>query len=376
MELATDPLNTSYIIGNRVITLQNGQSEMEAAPGSASTIKTNIWGDMIYGDLDSDDIENVVLILVQSIGGSGTFYYVAAAVNQNGKYHGTNAILLGDRIAPQNVSTHNGLIVANYTDRRPGEPMTALPSVCKSKYFFLKNKELVEIKLPSEGQQVFEGWVTIGHEVRSFAPCLQKRTLWLMGNSPSMEKIIKSYQRFLPNSNPYTPLFMILTGKITDPPIDGYGRDYEAAFFAEKLVLVVPKGNCRSGSVLRGLPLTIANSQQTDDVLTGNTWKWEQTIYNNDTKVVPADPNQYTLELQPDGKVNVRADCNRGGGTYVKEGSSISMNVTHTTRAMCPSDSLEGEFLRNLAVVAIYFMKDGNLYFDLKFDTGTMKFIK
>ena len=45
----------------------------------------------------------------------------------------------------------------------------------------------------------------------------------------------------------------------------------------------------------------------------------------------------------------------------------------HTTRAICPPESLEEEFLGNLAAAAIYFVRDGILYFDLKFDTGTMK---
>ena len=108
----------------------------------------------------------------------------------------------------------------------------------------------------------------------------------------------------------------------------------------------------------------------------GMVWRWEQTIYNNDTKTLPAEPDHYTLTLHPDGKVDVRADCNRGGGTYTKEGSRIAINITHTTMAMCPPDSLEEEFLRNLAAAVIYFVQDSNLYFDLKFDTGTMKFSK
>ena len=108
----------------------------------------------------------------------------------------------------------------------------------------------------------------------------------------------------------------------------------------------------------------------------GIVWKWDQTIYNNDTKTAPAEPDQYTLKLQPDGTVGVRADCNRGGGTYIKQNSNISIHIAHMTRALCPADSLEEEFLRNLAAAVIYFVQDRNLYLDLKFDSGTMKFSK
>jgi len=124
------------------------------------------------------------------------------------------------------------------------------------------------------------------------------------------------------------------------------------------------------------VPVTGAPSATPVPAIIGMRWKWVQTIYNNDTKTIPDEPDLYTLTLHPDGTVDVRADCNRGGGTYVKKGSSISLNITHTTMAMCPRGSLEGEFLRDLAAAATYFMAEGDLYIDLKFDTGTMKFSK
>lgn len=122
------------------------------------------------------------------------------------------------------------------------------------------------------------------------------------------------------------------------------------------------------------VPLTDDPMKNDIPEIIGIVWKWEQTIYNNDTRTIPAEPDHYTLTLHPDGKVDVRADCNRGGGMYAKDGNSVSIHITHITRAMCPTDSLEGEFLRNLVAAVVYFVNQGNLYFDLKFDTGTMKF--
>ncbi|MBC2712130.1 MAG: META domain-containing protein [Desulfosarcina sp.] len=108
--------------------------------------------------------------------------------------------------------------------------------------------------------------------------------------------------------------------------------------------------------------------------ITGVVWKWQQTRYNNDQDAVPPDPSGYTIAFNPDGTLNIRADCNRGGGKYSNKGESITIKVTHTTRAMCPPDSLEQTFIKDLNAAAIYFFKDGNLYLDLKYDTGTMKF--
>lgn len=116
---ASHPLNTTYTIEGREIRLQNGRFEAAAAHDSATKIRTVVFGKPVYGDLDGD--EDAALFLVHDPGGSGTFYYVAAALNVNGQYIGTNAELLGDRIAPQGVAIRNGVVAASYADRRPGE---------------------------------------------------------------------------------------------------------------------------------------------------------------------------------------------------------------------------------------------------------------
>ncbi len=112
-----------------------------------------------------------------------------------------------------------------------------------------------------------------------------------------------------------------------------------------------------------------------DQILIGTIWKWQQSLYNNDTKAAPPNPDDYTLNLLPDGKVNIRADCNRGGGVYRLDGSRISIEITHTTRAACPPGSLEWNYIRDLNAASIYFFKADVLYIDLKYDTGTMKFM-
>jgi heat shock protein HslJ len=113
-----------------------------------------------------------------------------------------------------------------------------------------------------------------------------------------------------------------------------------------------------------------------DSLFVGTVWKWQQTLYNNDMRAVPGDPSRYTIAFQPDGSLNIRADCNRAGGKYLLQKSALTIEVTHSTRAACPPDSLEQTFLRDLNAAAIYFMREGHLYIDLKYDTGTMKFAK
>ena len=110
--------------------------------------------------------------------------------------------------------------------------------------------------------------------------------------------------------------------------------------------------------------------------VTGTVWQWMQTLYNDDRKVVPADPKNYTVQFQEDGTLNVKADCNMKGGTYSAEEKRLFIEITHSTMAACPEGSLEDEFVRGLTAAAIYFIKDGDLFIDLKYDTGTMRFSK
>ena len=107
--------------------------------------------------------------------------------------------------------------------------------------------------------------------------------------------------------------------------------------------------------------------------LVGPIWQWVQTLYNNDTKAVPPRPSDYTVQFGANGTVDVRADCNRKGGRYSGQGQQLVIEITHSTMAACPDDSLENQFVRDLTGGAVWFLKDGDLCLDLKDDTGTMR---
>ncbi len=148
------------------------------------------------------------------------------------------------------------------------------------------------------------------------------------------------------------------------------GELYEINF--DKIVFL--SGWTKSGKV----QLVKANEEtlgKADPLLIDTLWRWQQTLYNNDTKSIPLAPENYTLKLLPDGKVSIRADCNLGGGVYTLRGNEISIKITHTTRAACPPGSLEQDYIRDLNAAAIYFFKADALYVNLKDSAGTMKFM-
>jgi heat shock protein HslJ len=107
--------------------------------------------------------------------------------------------------------------------------------------------------------------------------------------------------------------------------------------------------------------------------ITGTVWRWVQTLYNNDTKNVPKQPNNYTVRFLEDGRIIVKADCNLKGGVYSTDGKKISLEITHSTMAACEEGSLEEQFIRDLTAAVIFFFKDHDLYLDLKYDAGTMR---
>ncbi|HVM73786.1 MAG TPA: hypothetical protein VMU13_02860 [Candidatus Paceibacterota bacterium] len=135
----------TYIIDGQPVTLVNGTASTVSAPGSASQTVTQYFGNVATGDLNGDGVPDAAFLLTQTSGGSGTFYYVVAALKTATGYQGTNAILLGDRIAPQTTEIKNGQIVVNYADRAAGEPMTAQPSVGVTKYISFMDGSLMEM---------------------------------------------------------------------------------------------------------------------------------------------------------------------------------------------------------------------------------------
>jgi hypothetical protein len=139
---AADYKNIAYMIDGQSVKLTNGSAETEAAPGSASKITTRYFGNELHTDLNGDGKEDVVFLLTQNPGGSGTFFYAVAALNTGNEYLGSDGYLLGDRIAPQTTEVSQNpkqkyVVVVNYMDRATGESMITPPSVGKSVYLNL-----------------------------------------------------------------------------------------------------------------------------------------------------------------------------------------------------------------------------------------------
>lgn len=108
--------------------------------------------------------------------------------------------------------------------------------------------------------------------------------------------------------------------------------------------------------------------------LEGTLWKWQETYYKNDSYIQSYDPNAYTVQMIRDKGLSVRADCNMAGGKYVLNSEYLDFQITHSTRAACPPESLSDAFLADLNTVVRYYFKNHKLYIVLKKDAGVMVF--
>ena len=131
------PKDATYLIEGVPVTLVNGIAETPAAPGSASLIHTEYFGNEVRYDFNNDGRMDTAFLLTQSTGGTGVFFYVVAALSTPSGYHGSAGFRLGDRIAPQTtrLSTEQGrvgVIEVTYADRAAGESFAVSPSVGKS----------------------------------------------------------------------------------------------------------------------------------------------------------------------------------------------------------------------------------------------------
>lgn len=144
----TSPLDATFTIEGKRLSMTGGRHEEPAAPGSAAMAVIQVLGKPAYGDLDGDGKEDAALVLAWSGGGSGTFYYAAAAIFRDGAYVGTNGVRLGDRIIPRSLEIRGGVIAVGYLDRRPGQPMAAAPTEARTKRLAVRDGVLREITVP------------------------------------------------------------------------------------------------------------------------------------------------------------------------------------------------------------------------------------
>ena len=128
-----------------LVRLINGAYQGELSVGSSAELTVTLGEMIILGDLDGDGTEDAAVLLIVDPGGSGTFYYLAVVVDEDGKPRNVASALLGDRVQVKSVSIQSGKIVVNMIAQGPGDPMCC-PTLEMTLRYVLQGEKLVEVR--------------------------------------------------------------------------------------------------------------------------------------------------------------------------------------------------------------------------------------
>ena len=131
-----------------------------------------------------------------------------------------------------------------------------------------------------------------------------------------------------------------------------------------------------SARVVREAAGSIAPAMGAVANLQGVTWEWEGFSTPAEQRTIDT-PDRYTIRFDSSGRVAVRADCNRGTGSYTATpDGQLTLTPMALTRAMCPPGSMSDEFARAVGTAARFDVRDGALLLTLPANGGTLRFRK
>lgn len=114
------------------------------------------------------------------------------------------------------------------------------------------------------------------------------------------------------------------------------------------------------------------SGNESNATLQNTVWHW-QSLKNQSGLTTVKNSEKFTIEFTADGKISLRTDCNRGGGTYQTSGDSVTLSPIFSTKMGCPAGSLEGLYFSNLQTAKSYKIVNDSLQIRLS-NGGTMKF--
>jgi len=124
------------------IKLRDGIYQEKIAPDSATELVIKLSDRIGFGELNGDGAEDAAVILVSNPGGSGTFYELAAVINNRGKAKHAASVFLGDRVKLEEVDISSGKIVVKMVIHKRNDPMCC-PSLKVEQKYALQGDELV-----------------------------------------------------------------------------------------------------------------------------------------------------------------------------------------------------------------------------------------
>ena len=101
-----------------VAQLVDGVYREKYMPDSATEMVISLADIHTFGDLNGDGVDDVVVIVISYPGGSGTFFYLTAVLNQNGAPNPVATTFLGDRVIIRSIVIESGQMCCPNMNRR------------------------------------------------------------------------------------------------------------------------------------------------------------------------------------------------------------------------------------------------------------------
>lgn len=106
-----------------------------------------------------------------------------------------------------------------------------------------------------------------------------------------------------------------------------------------------------------------------------NKWMWKETVFNNDTRQTPKNPENFILIFKGEDSFFSTTDCNSIMGNFEIENNKITFGEIGSTLMACMGESLQDEYTKTLEEATSFLIdEEGQLILELPYDSGSMIF--
>lgn len=146
--------NSAYTLNKTAIKLHNGKYIKTSRTKDNSQPPYDFMVELVtaaFGDLNNDGIKDAAVVLAWDGGGSGTFYYLAAIVNQEGKPLNVSTVHLGDSVNIKSINISSGTITLDLLTHNFRDPMCCPTKKSRYKYKLVEIDKQYKLILSGSG---------------------------------------------------------------------------------------------------------------------------------------------------------------------------------------------------------------------------------
>jgi heat shock protein HslJ len=119
-----------------------------------------------------------------------------------------------------------------------------------------------------------------------------------------------------------------------------------------------------------------AGTGSTTGAFEGTRWQWVSFTGPDGKRLVPQHPERYWIELQPEGRLALLADCNRGTGKWEAKGAELMLLPFASTLMACPPGSLDSRFTQLIRQAKSFDVQGRTLVVTLGESAGVLRFAR